>query len=159
MSTNKNNTFYCFACGAHGDMIQLAQGILNLTFQQTMEKIALDFDLKTELSEEENSIISDRQREMLQKKAQEIANKKKILRYSDAISNRLMELRKQCYVWYNDDFISTEEMDKYIETKDQIKELENIYMQINNLYPKDEYDIVNHVIAEKKDFLKLLKIY
>lgn len=37
--------YYCFGCGAHGDVISFVQGIFGLQFPDALKKIDLDFNL------------------------------------------------------------------------------------------------------------------
>lgn len=39
------NSYYCFACGHTGDLIQFVQDYFNLTFLEAIEKINFDFNL------------------------------------------------------------------------------------------------------------------
>lgn len=39
------NSFYCFSCNKTGDLIQFVQHLYNLTFQEAMQKINVDFGL------------------------------------------------------------------------------------------------------------------
>ena len=39
------NTFYCFCCHAHGDIIQFVQDYFGISFNEAMEKINQDFNL------------------------------------------------------------------------------------------------------------------
>lgn len=39
------NSFYCFSCNKTGDLIQFIQLLYNLTFQEAMQKINVDFGL------------------------------------------------------------------------------------------------------------------
>ena len=38
--------FHCFACGAHGDVIDLASGLLKLPFRETVERLETDFGIQ-----------------------------------------------------------------------------------------------------------------
>ena len=37
--------YHCFGCGEHGDVITLVQKLFNLSFQETLKKIDIDFGL------------------------------------------------------------------------------------------------------------------
>ena len=37
--------FYCFACGAHGDVIDLTAKLLGLNFKETVHRLAVDFGI------------------------------------------------------------------------------------------------------------------
>ena len=37
--------FYCFACGAHGDVIDLTARLLGLNFKETVRRLAVDFGI------------------------------------------------------------------------------------------------------------------
>ena len=37
--------FYCFACGAHGDVIDLTAKLLGLNFRETVHRLAVDFGI------------------------------------------------------------------------------------------------------------------
>lgn len=39
------NSFYCFSCNRTGDLIQFVQMLYNLSFQEAMQKINMDFGL------------------------------------------------------------------------------------------------------------------
>ena len=39
------NSFYCFTCAKTGDLIQFVQYLFNLSFQEAMQKINIDFNL------------------------------------------------------------------------------------------------------------------
>jgi hypothetical protein len=38
--------YYCFACNAHGDVIDLASGLLKLPFRETVERLETDFGIR-----------------------------------------------------------------------------------------------------------------
>lgn len=40
-----NDHFYCFACGAHGDVIDLTAKLLGLNFTEVVHRIAVDFGI------------------------------------------------------------------------------------------------------------------
>jgi hypothetical protein len=37
--------FYCFACGAHGDVIDLTSKLLGLNFTETIHRLSVDFEI------------------------------------------------------------------------------------------------------------------
>lgn len=44
------NSFYCFGCGAKGDVISFVQQYYNLNFKEAMQKINIDFGLNLDVS-------------------------------------------------------------------------------------------------------------
>jgi len=40
-----DENFYCFACGAHGDVIDLTAKLLGLNFTETVHRLAVDFGI------------------------------------------------------------------------------------------------------------------
>lgn len=45
-----DDSFYCFGCGAHGDVIDLVKQLFGLSFKDAVEKLAADFGLIQEPS-------------------------------------------------------------------------------------------------------------
>ena len=41
--------FYCFACGAHGDVIDLTAKLLGLNFTEAVHRLAVDFGIDPDL--------------------------------------------------------------------------------------------------------------
>lgn len=92
------NSFYCFSCNKTGDLIQFVQFLYNLTFQEAMEKINIDFglglDSKTKL--DRNKILEierKRKEEEMRKKRKTEAYIKKCDYYRDLQSQLDRELK------------------------------------------------------------------
>lgn len=45
MRIYKDDSFYCFGCGAHGDVIDLVMRLFGLSFTEAVDKLAADFHL------------------------------------------------------------------------------------------------------------------
>lgn len=84
------NSFYCFSCNKTGDLIQFVQLLYNLTFQEAMQKINMDFGLgldnKTKI--DKNKILEIERR----RKEEELAKKRKNENYI-RLANQYRELR------------------------------------------------------------------
>ena len=155
---NKNGTFYCFSCGAHGDVIMLTQKMFNLTFMQAMDKLRKDFGLEENLSDEEKSQIKKEQVIREQEKKNERWQNYLVRKYSNAIAERLMQLRKECTAFFRMEMLTSEENDRYSSDRKEIKELETLYCEMNKLY----YDSNGHkkpkeIINDNKNFLENLQ--
>lgn len=48
MHVYPNDTFYCFGCGAHGDVIDFVMRLYGLSFKDAVEKLSADFGLTQE---------------------------------------------------------------------------------------------------------------
>ena len=73
MKLNKDY-FYCFSCGAHGDVINLVQQIYGLSAIEAAQKICNDFNLNSSTDTcKSPSIIKQRQQEIEHRKALERA--------------------------------------------------------------------------------------
>lgn len=73
MKLNKDY-FYCFSCGAHGDVINLVQQIYGLSAIEAAQKICNDFNLNGSTDTcKSPSIIKQRQQEIEHRKALERA--------------------------------------------------------------------------------------
>lgn len=94
-----DKTFYCYSCNKSGDIIQFVQYLFNLSFQETMEKINLDFNLNID----SNCKVDFKRIKQLEKerKQKEINKKKKNEYYMQLckkrlyINNKIRELRKE----------------------------------------------------------------
>jgi len=67
-----DKTFYCFACGKQGDLIQFVQYYFNLDFKEAMQKINQDFSLGLDMNtpidyDKINRIKKQRMQKQLQK--------------------------------------------------------------------------------------------
>ena len=59
MSINpESDRFYCFGCHAHGDQIDLIAGVLNLPLSDTIQLLARDLRLDSNISQEERKLIA-----------------------------------------------------------------------------------------------------
>ena len=155
---NKNNTFYCFSCGAHGDMIMLTQKIFNLSFVDAMNKLVDDFGLEPNLTDEEKNKLKKEQYIKEQEKNIERWDDYLVGKYSRLISIRLMELRRDCTEFYRLSMLTNAQNEQYSADKKEIKELETLYCEMNKLY----YDSTGHkkpkeIIQENEKFLENLQ--
>lgn len=84
------NSFYCFSCNKTGDLIQFVQLLYNLTFQEAMQKINVDFGLgldnNTKIDRNKILEIERRRRE------EELAKKRKNENYI-RLADQYRELR------------------------------------------------------------------
>lgn len=73
------NSFYCFSCNKTGDLIQFVQHLYNLTFQEAMQKINVDFGLGLDSNTkiDRNKILEIERK----RKEVELAKKKKTEAY------------------------------------------------------------------------------
>lgn len=73
MMLNKDY-YYCFSCGAHGDVINLVQQHFGLSLIDAAKKLIMDFNLDIPIDTYESpSLIRQRQREIEQRKEMERA--------------------------------------------------------------------------------------
>lgn len=86
------NSFYCFSCNKTGDLIQFVQYLYNLTFQEAMQKINVDFGLgldnNTKIDRNKILEIERRRRE------EELAKKRKTEEFIK-LSDKFRELEKE----------------------------------------------------------------
>lgn len=94
-----DKTFYCYSCNKSGDIIQFVQYLFNLSFQEAMEKINLDFNLNINSNYKVDfKKIKQLERERKQK---EINKKKQNEYYMQLckkrlyINNKIRELKKE----------------------------------------------------------------
>ena len=131
-----NNTFFCFGCGAKGDIISFVENVLNIDFVQAINILGNDFNLDFDgepLSEEEFMAKCEAERQEEIKKNKELKRKEFILQENEKISKLLLTLRKRCVILYSKPMISEYEMNDYLKSKERIKRLEDIYLTLNNL--------------------------
>ena len=84
------NSFYCFSCNRTGDLIQFVQMLYNLTFQEAMQKINLDFGLGLDnhTKIDRNKILEIERK----RKEEELAKKRKTENYI-RLADQYRELR------------------------------------------------------------------
>ena len=84
------NSFYCFSCNKTGDLIQFVQHLYNLTFQEAMQKINVDFGLGIDNNTkiDKNKILEIERK----RKQEELAKKRKTEEYIK-LSDKFRELR------------------------------------------------------------------
>ena len=56
MVNDKENSFYCFGCGAHGDIIEFVKRYDNLSFSQAVDKLAKFAQIEIKELEKSNSL-------------------------------------------------------------------------------------------------------
>ena len=86
------NSFYCFSCNKTGDLIQFVQLLYNLTFQEAMQKINVDFGLGLD-----NNTKIDRNKilEIERKRKEEELKKKRKIEEFIKLSDKFRELGKE----------------------------------------------------------------
>lgn len=86
------NSFYCFSCNRTGDLIQFVQLLYNLTFQEAMQKINVDFGLGLDNNTkiDKNKILEIERR----RKEEELAKKRKTEEFIK-LSDKFRELGKE----------------------------------------------------------------
>ena len=80
-----DNSFFCFACGKSGDIIQFVRDYFNLSFRDALRKINYDFNLNLDL----NKVSSD---ELKKIEEQNRINKIKKEQKEQAYRNKMLEL-------------------------------------------------------------------
>lgn len=86
------NSFYCFSCNKTGDLIQFVQLLYNLTFQEAMQKINVDFGLGLDNNTkiDKNKILEIERK----RKQEELAKKRKTEEFIK-LSDKFRELGKE----------------------------------------------------------------
>ena len=86
------NSFYCFSCNKTGDLIQFVQHLYNLTFQEAMQKINVDFGLGLDNNTkiDKNKILEIERK----RKQEELAKKRKTEEFIN-LSDKFRELGKE----------------------------------------------------------------
>lgn len=86
------NSFYCFSCNKTGDLIQFVQYLYNLTFQEAMQKINVDFGLGLDNNTkiDKNKILEIERK----RKQEELAKKRKTENYI-RLADKYRELRHE----------------------------------------------------------------
>lgn len=86
------NSFYCFSCNKTGDLIQFVQLLYNLTFQEAMQKINVDFGLGLDNNTkiDRNKILEIERK----RKQEELAKKRKTEEFIN-LSDKFRELGKE----------------------------------------------------------------
>ena len=78
-----DNSFFCFACGKSGDLIQFVRDYFNLSFRDALKKINHDFNLKLDFkrisSDELKRIEKQNKINKLEKRLKEEAYRNKML--------------------------------------------------------------------------------
>ena len=84
------NSFYCFSCNRTGDLIQFVQMLYNLSFQEAMQKINIDFGLgiNSHTKIDKNKILEIERK----RKEEELAKKRKNKNYI-RLADQYRELR------------------------------------------------------------------
>lgn len=62
----KNNSYYCFGCGASGDVISFVQRYFNLSFIDTITRVDIDYNLRLL-----NATFSERRKAMKESRRQQ----------------------------------------------------------------------------------------
>lgn len=136
-----NNGYYCFGCGANGDVIKGVQTLFNIGFREAMQKLNNDFCLNLPLDGE----ITPRQR---RKVIYAQAIRKRQERKSESLKERLLELEEQ---WKKcDDIISRQ---KPLKNASELDCISNEYVTAIILKPKLEFEISlieGEINAERK---------
>lgn len=122
------NSFYCFSCNKTGDLIQFVQHLYNLTFQEAMQKINVDFGLGLDNNTkiDKNKILEIERK----RKQEELAKKRKTEEYIK-LSDKFRELR--CEIERNQKLVNI------INWEDKVFEIAKLRTKINLL----EYELDN----------------
>jgi hypothetical protein len=134
-----DNSFFCFTCGATGDLIQFVQDYFHIDFSIALEKINQDFGFNlpkyTNINKEELDKIKIKQ--MLQQEEKKKKRKQKINKLINIcdISQHLEKEYKSIKAKINPyNWEETIEICSYIE-----QELELINEEFENLYIKSDF--------------------
>ena len=122
------NSFYCFSCNKTGDLIQFVQHLYNLTFQEAMQKINVDFGLglNNNTKIDKNKILEIERK----RKQEELAKKRKTEEYIK-LSDQLRELRYEIQ--------RNQKLVNIINWEDKVFEISKLRTKINLL----EYELDN----------------
>lgn len=77
MRIYNNDSYYCFGCGAHGDVIDFVRQYFGLSFREAVEKLAEDFNLTGEsvhiaIKMARNAFLARKERERKQKELERL---------------------------------------------------------------------------------------
>lgn len=121
-------TFKCFGCGKNGDFIQFVQYLFNLSFQEAMEKINLDFNLNLDNNKIDYKKIKKIEKERKQK---ELIKKQKTNQYISLCKKRI-ELTDRINLIKENINILNWETQEFIYSKLQTK-LDILDIEIDNM--------------------------
>lgn len=130
------NTFYCFSCNRHGDIIQFIQYYFNLSFRQAMQKINEDFNLGLNINEK---IDYSKIEEIKQQRLKKEEEKKNLNKYFISLCNK-----KQKYI----------ELASSLNSQIKLNNWENIVYRISKLKDKiylidDELDQIENKLSSR----------
>lgn len=79
MKVYPNDSYYCFGCGAHGDVIDFVRQYFGLSFRESMEKLAEDFNLSGEsvhiaIKTARNAFLAKKERERRRKELERLTS-------------------------------------------------------------------------------------
>lgn len=148
--------FRCFACGQHGNIIDITKKLFSLDYKKALDKLANDFGISEIISAEERRAIERKQKAEEEKRAYELKQKAIVREYTDKLSDQLILSRKKCSYWYRKPILTESEMELYSAEKQRIKDMEKIYIEINKLDLQHEPKKTSVALAEYKNFLESL---
>ena len=148
--------FFCFACGAKGDVLDLVMGLFHIEFKQAIDKVVADFGLSTAISEETKRAIQEKQKEESDTRKYEQKQKAIVREYTEKLSDMLILSRKRCSYWFKKSMLSTEEMKAYSDEKNFLYKAEKIYMELNHLSLQEAQQKTSEVLTKHKSFLENL---
>ncbi len=123
-------TFKCFGCGKNGDFIQFVQYLFNLSFQEAMEKINLDFNLNID----SNCKVDFKRIKQLEKERnQKEINKKKKNEYYMQLCKKRLYLNNKIRQLRENINILNWEIQEYQISKIQMK-LDILDIEIDNKF-------------------------
>lgn len=154
---NKNDTFFCFSCGKHGDSIALVGAIFNLDFKSAINKIITDFGLQNIL-DKDNDKLSQKVADEINKKNLEKKQKQSIQELNTLITKTLLQDRRVCVKLHDKSLLNEREITLYAQTKERIKKLETIYVALNKLsFNTQDIAKPTDIIKANKNFFDELK--
>lgn len=139
--SDEKGMFYCFGCGANGDIIDLCAKINNITNRQAVTLLGKDFGIEVDNNQSDCAELRQRRIEKEQAEAEERRKQAALNLINNKIIRRLRELRAYNH-WQFDNGIPNR--DTFETNRAKIFQLEDYYTILNEIdIPDMKYEANN----------------
>ena len=141
MKVDKN--FYCFACGAKGDVIHFTEKFFGITPYEAAQKLADDFGIPIEMKQKKSNAISKKKKLQKKNPYQFMQKFEKWEKYCVRILSEYLHLLDEWKLQYAPRYLDDEWTDKFLEACKR-REITEYYLDI----------LLNGELNERIDFVK-----
>lgn len=127
MKVDKN--FYCFACGAKGDVIHFVEKFFRITPYEAAKKLADDFAIPIEKEQKKSKAISKKKKSRKKNPYQLLQEFEKWEKYSVHILSEYLHLLKEWKSQYAPRYLEDEWKDEFLEACNRM-EITEYYLDI-----------------------------